>query len=479
MVASTQHPKSLITVRCANLSPMTSLAELVALFTKEPIAIEDIKMRKNDINQTSSAFVTFRSMEDARRIIDKYNYWNLHDREMILMLVVPYSSFPEDANLFVKNVPKSFGNRRLYEIFKDFGPILSCKLSVDNEGESKGYGFVQFEDVESAEKAISALQGTTYEDKTLVISKFDKTIREHRKSDSSPQSNVAFTNVFVKNFPSSVTEEELKTKLETYGPVHSVYMPLKQDGTPVGFACVNFEKNEDAARAVEELHEKHVFSEDEDVTFYIQKAEKKRDREETIRRQMEALSLKGSQSKNNLYISHVPDALDEDDIREEFGKFGTVTSVKLQKSGPECNRQFGYVCFKTAEEAAKAYAEIGNTHVDYNKIHISFYKAKSERKGEGKGKTIETRDGSPFGASKLVHSLMNTLEKTASLYKKDWSHVGANNSTEFSQKMAKEFFSLGEKELQEMIASSSTLESRIRAILKGKKDKAVSKTSNQ
>jgi len=469
MAASIQHPKLHITLRCGNLSPKTSVAELVALFSREPITIEDIKMKKGEVNQTSSALVTFKTMEDAKVALEKYNYWNLHGREMILMIYTPLSTLPEEANLFVKNVPKSFSNKKLHEVFTPFGAIVSCRLSVDSTGESRGYGFVQFEDVESADKAISGLQDTKFEDKTLVISKFDKSFKTQRQSETAVSAGTAFTNVFVKNFPSSLTEEKLRGRLEHYGPIHSVYMPLTEDGEAVGFACVNFERAEDAARAVEDLHGKSIFT-DEDgagcgAPFYIQKAEKRKEREETIKKQMEALSLKGTQSKSNLYISHIPESFTKDEIRGMFERFGTIVSIKLQKSSPDGNKQYGYICFKTPEQASAAYDEMCALLLDDSKIHLSFYKAKSERKNEETGKI-----------GRMIFTLSNIIEKIATEYKKDWDLVKAKNARDFTSIIVRDFFSLDEKELRELTLSSTALDNKIHTMLKSRREKLAAKS---
>ena len=70
------------------------------------------------------------------------------------------------ANLFVKNLDPSISCSRLEEIFCRFGTILSCKIAEEN-GKSKGFGFVQFDSEESAIAAITALHDTMIEGKKL------------------------------------------------------------------------------------------------------------------------------------------------------------------------------------------------------------------------------------------------------------------------------------------------------------------------
>ena len=56
---------------------------------------------------------------------------------------------------------------KLQAIFSKYGKILSCKVQVCENGDSKGYGNVQFETPESAQKAIEELNGQDIQGKEL------------------------------------------------------------------------------------------------------------------------------------------------------------------------------------------------------------------------------------------------------------------------------------------------------------------------
>jgi RNA recognition motif-containing protein len=56
-------------------------------------------------------------------------------------------------SLLVKNLEKSITAKDFYKLFEEFGEISSSKLEVDENGVSKGYGYVHFSDAKSAEKA--------------------------------------------------------------------------------------------------------------------------------------------------------------------------------------------------------------------------------------------------------------------------------------------------------------------------------------
>ena len=72
--------------------------------------------------------------------------------------------------LFVKNIESSINEMMLEMLFKQFGPITSTKIIYDKiTWESKGYGFVEFENKEDALRAIEKLNGLAVKGKKLSV----------------------------------------------------------------------------------------------------------------------------------------------------------------------------------------------------------------------------------------------------------------------------------------------------------------------
>lgn len=65
--------------------------------------------------------------------------------------------FDERANVLIKNLDKEVTQEQLFNKFKEFGKILSAKLEKFNNGESRGFAYIQFEKVEDADNAIAAM----------------------------------------------------------------------------------------------------------------------------------------------------------------------------------------------------------------------------------------------------------------------------------------------------------------------------------
>mmetsp|Transcript_4950 Transcript_4950/g.7241 ORF Transcript_4950/g.7241 Transcript_4950/m.7241 type:complete len:433 (-) Transcript_4950:213-1511(-) len=67
---------------------------------------------------------------------------------------------PEGANLFIYHLPHDLTDADLATVFDHFGNVISAKVYVDKyTGESKGFGFVSYDSVESANAAIEQMNG--------------------------------------------------------------------------------------------------------------------------------------------------------------------------------------------------------------------------------------------------------------------------------------------------------------------------------
>lgn len=73
-------------------------------------------------------------------------------------------------NIYVGNLDYKVTENDLEGLFEDFGTVSSAKIITDKfSGRSKGFGFVTMEDQKEATKAIKELNGTTFENRELVV----------------------------------------------------------------------------------------------------------------------------------------------------------------------------------------------------------------------------------------------------------------------------------------------------------------------
>ena len=87
-------------------------------------------------------------------------------------------------NLYVGNLSFDTDEASLRQFFNDYGPISSARIITDRDtGRSRGFGFVELEDAGAALKAVTELNGSELDGRTLTIN--EARPREERR----PRSN--------------------------------------------------------------------------------------------------------------------------------------------------------------------------------------------------------------------------------------------------------------------------------------------------
>jgi RNA recognition motif-containing protein len=75
------------------------------------------------------------------------------------------------AKLYVGNLPYSVTEERLQQHFAQHGSVVSARIITDKfNGRSKGFGFVEMSSDEEAQRVITALNGTEFEGRNIVVS---------------------------------------------------------------------------------------------------------------------------------------------------------------------------------------------------------------------------------------------------------------------------------------------------------------------
>eukprot|EP00746_Dinoflagellata_sp_MGD_P157779 gnl/MRDRNA2_/MRDRNA2_86313_c0_seq5.p1 gnl/MRDRNA2_/MRDRNA2_86313_c0~~gnl/MRDRNA2_/MRDRNA2_86313_c0_seq5.p1 ORF type:complete len:195 (+),score=16.55 gnl/MRDRNA2_/MRDRNA2_86313_c0_seq5:405-989(+) len=165
----------------------------------------------------------------------------------------------------------------LHDSFSQFGPILSCKVALDENGTSKGYGFVHFDCEEDAHECIAQTNGQEIEGKEVMVGPFLP------KSDRGNDKETHFTNVFVKNLAKDVSDDELTSLFQPHGSITSAIVMKDTEGLSKGFGFVNFNTSAEARKAVE-MKNKYVFHGKELQVF---RAQRKSERQALLLRQFE------------------------------------------------------------------------------------------------------------------------------------------------------------------------------------------------
>uniref|UniRef100_A0A0E0CYS7 Polyadenylate-binding protein n=1 Tax=Oryza meridionalis TaxID=40149 RepID=A0A0E0CYS7_9ORYZ len=296
-------------------------------------------------NSLRYGYVNYLSQADAAIALEKLNHSLILDKPIRVM----WSNRDPDArrsgvgNVFVKNLNDLVDNVSLQELFCKFGDILSCKVAKNEDGTSRGYGFVQFALQESADASIQNLNNSHFCGRQLHVATFIK------KSERSTNNDDKYTNLYMKNLDDDITEELIKLKFSQYGLVISVKIMKRDDGTSKGFGFVSFQNPESAKRAKESMNGMLLGSK----TLYVARAQKKAERKQYLQRLHEEKrnEIITKSNGSNVYIKNINDEVGDDALREWFNEFGNITSAKIMRDEKGISKGFGFVCYNTPEEA--------------------------------------------------------------------------------------------------------------------------------
>ncbi|XP_015942532.1 polyadenylate-binding protein 3 [Arachis duranensis] len=297
------------------------------------------------------------------------------------------------ANVFIKNLDTSIDNKALHDTFATFGTVLSCKVAIDSNGNSKGYGFVQFEKEEAAQNAIKQLNGMLINDKQVFVGLFVRR-QERAQTNGSPK----FTNVYVKNLSETQTDDNLKQLFSPYGTITSATVMKDMNGKSRCFGFVNFQSPDSAAAAVEKLNGTTI---NDDKVLYVGRAQRKAEREAELKAkfEQERLSRYEKLQGANLYLKNLDDSINDERLKDLFSEFGTITSCKVMLDPHGHSRGSGFVAFSTPEEASKALNEMNGKLVGRKPLYVAVAQRKDERKARLQAQFAQMQ--SPGGISPL------------------------------------------------------------------------------
>ena len=204
-----------------DLAPEVSEGKLFDIFNSVgPVA--SIRVCRDTMLKRSLgyAYVNFHNQSDAERALETMNYTMIANRPCRIMWSQRDPSLRKSGvgNIFVKSLHPDVHHKELQDTFSLFGDILSCKVALDPEGKSKGYGYVHFAGEDGAKKAIEMLDEIEICGQKVEVLPFQKKDAATRQT--------AWTNLYVKNVPTHLSEEDIKAMFAEAGNVTSLKLAV-------------------------------------------------------------------------------------------------------------------------------------------------------------------------------------------------------------------------------------------------------------
>ncbi|EIW67212.1 hypothetical protein TREMEDRAFT_40410 [Tremella mesenterica DSM 1558] len=193
------------------------------------------------------------------------------------------------TNVFVKNVDLSVTEKEFEDLVSKFGETVSIALSLDEEGKSKGFGFVNYVSHEAAEKAVDELNDKEVNGQKLWAGRAQKrverdtelrkTIEEKRQEFDAKSAGV---NLYVKNLDDEWDDDRLRAEFDSFGTITSCKVMKDERGVSRNFGFVCYSSPEEATKAVSEMNGKMIGSK----PLYVALAQRREARRQALESQI-------------------------------------------------------------------------------------------------------------------------------------------------------------------------------------------------
>ena len=335
-----------VSLYIGNLSLKTFDLDLYRYFKQNGYSIAGVKVMfsKESKQSRGYGYLNFYSDEEAQRCLEGMNNAVIDGKQIVLSKKKD-KDFDSKANVLVKNLPKEMDQKGLSDLFSKYGAIKSAKLEVFQDGQSRCFGYIQFETVESAEKSIKELNNSNQHGKKIEV-------QHHVKKEDREEQGEKYTNLFVQNLPNNYTDDALKKLFAPFGAIDSASVNIKNNGT--GF--VSFKSHEHAKAALEATHMKtKVNDQSIFVSQHIQRKENDLAHSTSnpiIKNQKEAF-------KSNIFVKFIPKDVTEEQLKAKFTEAGPIASIKLKNHMQTINGEafsnykIGYVLYEDVQSAQR------------------------------------------------------------------------------------------------------------------------------
>ncbi|XP_035015051.1 RNA-binding motif, single-stranded-interacting protein 2b isoform X1 [Hippoglossus stenolepis] len=149
------------------------------------------------------------------------------------------------TNLYIRGLHPGTTDQDLVKLCQPYGKIVSTKAILDKTtNKCKGYGFVDFDNPASAQKAVTALKAGG--------------VQAQMAKGVDPQQEQDPTNLYISNLPLSMDEQELENMLKPFSQAISTRILRDANGTSRGVGFARMESTEKCEAIIQHFNGKYI-----------------------------------------------------------------------------------------------------------------------------------------------------------------------------------------------------------------------------
>jgi polyadenylate-binding protein len=261
------------------------------------------------------------------------------------------------TNIYVKNIELEVSDDDFRELFEKHGDITSASIARDDQGKSRGFGFVNYVKHEAASVAVDVLNDTDFRGQKLYVGRAQKKHereeelrKQYEAARLEKQSKYQGVNLYIKNLNDDVDDEKLRDMFTPFGTITSA--KVMRDAMPAEgrSETPSDEKKEEEAK------------------------------EEQPKEAEEPKEESKDESKD-----------DSSDEKKDDSKAGDKVTIKGEKKILGKSKGFGFVCFSNPDEATKAVTEMNQKMIEGKPLYVALAQRKDVRKNQLEA-TIQARN---------------------------------------------------------------------------------------
>jgi len=260
------------------------------------------------------------------------------------------------ASLYVGDLRPEINETSLFEIFKQVGPVASIRVCRDAiTRRSLGYAYVNYHNVHDAERALDVFNFKDIKGKPCRImwSQRDPSLR---------RSNLG--NIFIKNLHKSIDNKALFDTFASFGNILSCKVATDETGQSRGYAFVHYDSGEAGELAIAKVNGMLLSGKKVFVGFFVPRKERKTEQ---------------SPKWTNIYVKHLDKSISEENLRDMFAPFGSITSAVIMMDEKNESKGFGFINFDTHEAAEAAVDAMNEKEIEGKQLYVGRAQKKSER----------------------------------------------------------------------------------------------------